>query len=86
MHLRAAGNFDARLNGALLLPAVPIAGEFETLLGHIALTISVRMLRFVLRISGVWKLGVFGVNLWFYLLKFCEEKFLADFEAIFANM
>lgn len=50
MHLRAAGNFDARLNGALLLPAVPIAGEFETLLGHIALTISVRMLRFVLEL------------------------------------
>ncbi|KAI6223043.1 hypothetical protein M3Y99_01468400 [Aphelenchoides fujianensis] len=45
MHLRAAGNFDARLNGALLLPSVPIAGEFETLLGHMALTISVRMLR-----------------------------------------
>ncbi|CAD5227765.1 unnamed protein product [Bursaphelenchus xylophilus] len=45
MHLRAAGNFDARLNGALLLPSVPISGEFETLLGHISLTISVRMLR-----------------------------------------
>ncbi|KAI6180960.1 hypothetical protein M3Y98_00777600 [Aphelenchoides besseyi] len=45
MHLRAAGNFEARLNGALLLPSVPIAGEFETLLGHMALTMSVRMLR-----------------------------------------
>ena len=36
MHMRAAGQFDARLNGALLLPAVPIAGEFETLLGHVS--------------------------------------------------
>uniref|UniRef100_A0A915D4P9 Lipid-binding serum glycoprotein N-terminal domain-containing protein n=1 Tax=Ditylenchus dipsaci TaxID=166011 RepID=A0A915D4P9_9BILA len=44
MHIRASGNFDARLNGALLLPSVPIQGEFESLLGHIGLTISVRML------------------------------------------
>ncbi|KAK0398396.1 hypothetical protein QR680_002574 [Steinernema hermaphroditum] len=45
MHLRAAGEFIARLNGALLLPSVPIRGQFETLLGHIGLTISVRMTR-----------------------------------------
>uniref|UniRef100_A0A914HXG5 Uncharacterized protein n=1 Tax=Globodera rostochiensis TaxID=31243 RepID=A0A914HXG5_GLORO len=44
MHLRSNGNFDARLNGALLLPTVPIQGEFEALLGHLGLTISVRML------------------------------------------
>ncbi|KAI1726441.1 lipopolysaccharide-binding protein [Ditylenchus destructor] len=45
MHMRASGTFEARLNGALLLPSVPIRGEFEALLGHIGLTISVRMLR-----------------------------------------
>ncbi|KAI1732904.1 lipopolysaccharide-binding protein [Ditylenchus destructor] len=45
MHMRASGGFEARLNGALLLPSVPIRGEFEALLGHIGLTISVRMLR-----------------------------------------
>ncbi|TMS37974.1 hypothetical protein L596_004798 [Steinernema carpocapsae] len=45
MHIRAAGEFVARLNGALLLPSVPIQGQFETLLGHIGLTISVRMTR-----------------------------------------
>lgn len=42
---RASGNFEARLNGALLLPSVPIRGEFESLLGHVGLTISVRMFR-----------------------------------------
>ncbi|KAL7076105.1 hypothetical protein ACQ4LE_004775 [Meloidogyne hapla] len=45
MHLRSNGNFDARLNGALLLPSVPIQGQFESLLGHLGLSISVRMLR-----------------------------------------
>jgi hypothetical protein len=69
---RSNGNFDARLNGALLLPTVPIqgekevasitlkqqqqqppltfnitfTGEFEALLGHVGLTISVRMLKY----------------------------------------
>uniref|UniRef100_A0AC34PW93 Lipopolysaccharide-binding protein n=1 Tax=Panagrolaimus sp. JU765 TaxID=591449 RepID=A0AC34PW93_9BILA len=45
MHLRASGEFEARINGALLLPTVPIRGQFETLLGHISLTISVRQSR-----------------------------------------
>uniref|UniRef100_A0A914DMR5 Lipid-binding serum glycoprotein C-terminal domain-containing protein n=1 Tax=Acrobeloides nanus TaxID=290746 RepID=A0A914DMR5_9BILA len=45
MHIRASGEFEARLNGALLLPSVPIRGMFEALLGHISLTISVRLLR-----------------------------------------
>lgn len=45
MHLRASGEFEARINGALLLPTVPIRGQFETLLGHISLAISVRLLR-----------------------------------------
>uniref|UniRef100_A0A1I8BSM6 BPI2 domain-containing protein n=1 Tax=Meloidogyne hapla TaxID=6305 RepID=A0A1I8BSM6_MELHA len=40
MHLRSNGNFDARLNGALLLPSVPIQGQFESLLGHLGLSIS----------------------------------------------
>lgn len=45
MHLRASGEFEARINGALLLPTVPIRGQFETLLGHVSLTISVRQSR-----------------------------------------
>uniref|UniRef100_A0A915N2E0 Amino acid transporter n=1 Tax=Meloidogyne javanica TaxID=6303 RepID=A0A915N2E0_MELJA len=43
MHLRSNGNFEARLNGALLLPSVPIQGQFESLLGHLSLSISVKM-------------------------------------------
>nr|CAD2206795.1 unnamed protein product [Meloidogyne enterolobii] len=45
MHLRSNGNFEARLNGALLLPSVPIQGQFESLLGHLSLSISVKMFR-----------------------------------------
>jgi hypothetical protein len=52
--LRASGQFDARLNGALLLPTVPVQGEFETLLGHVGMTISVRMLKCVLTTKGGW--------------------------------
>uniref|UniRef100_A0A0M3IN96 BPI1 domain-containing protein n=1 Tax=Ascaris lumbricoides TaxID=6252 RepID=A0A0M3IN96_ASCLU len=43
MHIRASGDFEASFNNPLLLPTVPIQGQFETLLGHIALTIAVKM-------------------------------------------
>ncbi|CAI4224417.1 unnamed protein product [Auanema sp. JU1783] len=45
MHIRAAGEFQASINSPLLLPTVPITGHFEALLGHLALTISVRLER-----------------------------------------
>uniref|UniRef100_A0AC35U5Y6 BPI2 domain-containing protein n=1 Tax=Rhabditophanes sp. KR3021 TaxID=114890 RepID=A0AC35U5Y6_9BILA len=45
MHLRAVGEFGARLNNPLLIPTMPLKGEFETLLGHIGLSISVRLFR-----------------------------------------
>ncbi|MFH4978680.1 hypothetical protein AB6A40_005389 [Gnathostoma spinigerum] len=45
MHLRAVGNFEAVFNNPLLLPATPISGQFETLFGHVSLTISVRMMK-----------------------------------------
>ncbi|CAJ0937023.1 unnamed protein product, partial [Mesorhabditis belari] len=45
MHIRAAGEFEARLNSPLLIPSVPITGHFEALLGHVALTVSVRFTR-----------------------------------------
>uniref|UniRef100_A0A0N4ZHG2 BPI2 domain-containing protein n=1 Tax=Parastrongyloides trichosuri TaxID=131310 RepID=A0A0N4ZHG2_PARTI len=45
MHIRAVGEFEARLNSPLLLTTVPLKGEFETLLGHIGLSISVRLFR-----------------------------------------
>ncbi|CEF70819.1 Lipid-binding serum glycoprotein, C-terminal domain and Lipid-binding serum glycoprotein, N-terminal domain and Bactericidal permeability-increasing protein, alpha/beta domain-containing protein [Strongyloides ratti] len=45
MHIRAVGEFEARLNSPLLIPTVPLKGEFETLLGHISLSISVRLFR-----------------------------------------
>uniref|UniRef100_A0A915CIL9 Lipopolysaccharide-binding protein n=1 Tax=Parascaris univalens TaxID=6257 RepID=A0A915CIL9_PARUN len=43
MHIRASGDFEASFSNPLLLPTVPIQGQFETLLGHIALTIAVKM-------------------------------------------
>ncbi|KAK6751313.1 hypothetical protein RB195_002977 [Necator americanus] len=42
MHIRAAGEFQASIANPLLL-TVPISGYFEALLGHVALTISVRL-------------------------------------------
>ncbi|WKY08098.1 hypothetical protein Q1695_007526 [Nippostrongylus brasiliensis] len=42
MHIRAAGEFQASVTSPLLL-SVPITGHFEALLGHVALTISVRL-------------------------------------------
>ncbi|RCN40864.1 LBP / BPI / CETP family protein [Ancylostoma caninum] len=44
MHIRAAGEFQASIINPLLL-TVPISGYFEALLGHVALTISVRLER-----------------------------------------
>uniref|UniRef100_A0A0N5B3Q1 BPI2 domain-containing protein n=1 Tax=Strongyloides papillosus TaxID=174720 RepID=A0A0N5B3Q1_STREA len=45
MHIRAVGEFEARLTSPLLIPTVPLKGEFETLLGHISLSMSVRLFR-----------------------------------------
>ncbi|VDM41956.1 unnamed protein product [Toxocara canis] len=43
MHIRATGDFEASFNNRLLLPTVPIQGQFETLLGHVGLTVAVKM-------------------------------------------
>ncbi|VDD96659.1 unnamed protein product [Enterobius vermicularis] len=43
MHIRAAGDFEANMNSPLLLPSMPIRGQFETLLGHVSMTISVKI-------------------------------------------
>ncbi|CAJ0579954.1 unnamed protein product, partial [Mesorhabditis spiculigera] len=53
MHIRAAGDFEARLNSPLLIPSVPITGHFEALLGHVALTVSVRLTRTALGVPQV---------------------------------
>ncbi|KAK0420450.1 hypothetical protein QR680_014689 [Steinernema hermaphroditum] len=45
MHVRAMGDFVARLQGAFPLPSVPIQGQFEALLSNIGITTSVRMTR-----------------------------------------
>ncbi|PAV91961.1 hypothetical protein WR25_06096 [Diploscapter pachys] len=45
MHIRASGQFEASLNSPLLLPTVPITGHFEALLGHVALSLSVKFER-----------------------------------------
>lgn len=44
---RAGGEFEAIFTGPFLIPAVPIRGEFETLFGHVSLTMAVRLARFV---------------------------------------
>ncbi|VDO38265.1 unnamed protein product, partial [Onchocerca flexuosa] len=45
MHIRAAGEFEALFTGPLLITAVPIRGQFETLFGHVSLTMAVRLVR-----------------------------------------
>uniref|UniRef100_A0A915PR41 Lipid-binding serum glycoprotein C-terminal domain-containing protein n=1 Tax=Setaria digitata TaxID=48799 RepID=A0A915PR41_9BILA len=45
MHIRAAGEFEAIFTGPFLIPPVPIRGQFETLFGHVSLTIAVRLAR-----------------------------------------
>ncbi|VDN04987.1 unnamed protein product [Thelazia callipaeda] len=45
MHIRVAGDFEATITGPLLIPSVPIRGQFETLFGHVSLTIAVRLAR-----------------------------------------
>ncbi|KAL6737225.1 hypothetical protein Aduo_010887 [Ancylostoma duodenale] len=57
MHIRAAGEFQASLINPLLL-TVPISGYFEALLGHVALTISVRLERYDLCLNNY----IFGSN------------------------
>lgn len=44
---RAGGEFEAIFTGPFLIPAVPIRGQFETLFGHVSLTMAVRLARFV---------------------------------------
>ncbi|MCP9265844.1 LBP / BPI / CETP family protein [Dirofilaria immitis] len=41
----AAGEFEAIFTGPFLITAVPIRGQFETLFGHVSLTIAVRLAR-----------------------------------------
>uniref|UniRef100_A0A0N5AUQ0 BPI2 domain-containing protein n=1 Tax=Syphacia muris TaxID=451379 RepID=A0A0N5AUQ0_9BILA len=43
MHIRAVGEFEAALNSPLLIPSVPIHGQFETLLGHVSMVISIKV-------------------------------------------
>ncbi|EFO21113.1 LBP/BPI/CETP family domain-containing protein [Loa loa] len=43
MHIRAGGEFEAIFTGPFLIPAVPIRGQFETLFGHVSLTMAVRL-------------------------------------------
>ncbi|VDN89831.1 unnamed protein product [Brugia pahangi] len=45
MHIRAGGEFEAIFSGPFLIPAVPIRGQFETLFGHVSLTMAVRLAR-----------------------------------------
>lgn len=45
MTFRAAGDFEAAFTGPLLIPAVPIRGQFESLFGHVSLAMAVRITR-----------------------------------------
>uniref|UniRef100_A0A158Q8W2 BPI2 domain-containing protein n=1 Tax=Elaeophora elaphi TaxID=1147741 RepID=A0A158Q8W2_9BILA len=45
MHIRSGGEFEAIFTGPFLIPSVPIRGQFETLFGHVSLTMAVRLAR-----------------------------------------